>query len=111
MYCFFFNNTAAPEIYTYLHSLSLHDALPILGEPGWGIDGVELCRFDQRVGDGGRFAAALGADEEKVLPAKGYRLHRPLGGIVIRLQEAVVEIGPKLQIGRASCRERVCQYV
>src|SRR3546814_11585857 len=29
-YLFFFNDTAPPEIYTYLHTLSLHDALPIL---------------------------------------------------------------------------------
>src|SRR3546814_16309056 len=28
--CFFFNDTATPDIYTYLHTLSLHDALPIL---------------------------------------------------------------------------------
>src|SRR3546814_7173466 len=26
---FFFNDTASPEIYTYGHTLSLHDALPI----------------------------------------------------------------------------------
>src|SRR3546814_11448648 len=28
LYCFFFNDTATTEIYTYLHTLSLHDALP-----------------------------------------------------------------------------------
>src|SRR3546814_17490663 len=28
-FCFFFNETATTEIYTYLHTLSLHDALPI----------------------------------------------------------------------------------
>src|SRR3546814_18647532 len=28
-YIFFFNNTATTEIYTDLHTLSLHDALPI----------------------------------------------------------------------------------
>src|SRR3546814_11136626 len=28
-YLFFFNETATTEIYTYLHTLSLHDALPI----------------------------------------------------------------------------------
>src|SRR3546814_14818978 len=28
---FFFNYTATNEIYTYLHTLSLHDALPIYG--------------------------------------------------------------------------------
>src|SRR3546814_11678236 len=27
--CFFFNVTATTEIYTYCHTLSLHDALPI----------------------------------------------------------------------------------
>src|SRR3546814_12664017 len=29
---FFFNDTATTEIYTYCHTLSLHDALPILRE-------------------------------------------------------------------------------
>src|SRR3546814_2202697 len=28
-FVFFFNDTATTEIYTYLHTLSLHDALPI----------------------------------------------------------------------------------
>src|SRR3546814_21988 len=36
---FFFNETAPPEIYTYCHTLSLHDALPISSEeflpPTW----------------------------------------------------------------------------
>src|SRR3546814_3593288 len=31
MCLFFFNYTATTEIYPYLHTLSLHDALPILG--------------------------------------------------------------------------------
>src|SRR3546814_4256321 len=30
VYVFFFNDTATTEIYTYGHTLSLHDALPIL---------------------------------------------------------------------------------
>src|SRR3546814_7014274 len=29
LFFFFFNDTATTEIYTYLHTLSLHDALPI----------------------------------------------------------------------------------
>src|SRR3546814_1597625 len=40
MFVFFFNNPATTEIYTYGHTLALHDALPILGEhrrsPGIG---------------------------------------------------------------------------
>src|SRR3546814_4229750 len=39
--CFFFNDTATTEIYTYRHTLSLHDALPICRWP--------LCG-DQRLG-------------------------------------------------------------
>src|SRR3546814_11612688 len=31
-YFFFFNDPATTDIYTYLHTLSLHDALPILHE-------------------------------------------------------------------------------
>src|SRR3546814_8511527 len=34
--CFFFNDTSTTETYTYLHTLSLHDALPLVG-----IDEVE----------------------------------------------------------------------
>src|SRR3546814_2953068 len=30
MFFFFFNDTSTTEIFTYLHTLSLHDALPIL---------------------------------------------------------------------------------
>src|SRR3546814_12673025 len=42
MFCalFFFNDTATTEIYTYCHTLSLHDALPISlrGHPGEVVD-------------------------------------------------------------------------
>src|SRR3546814_1194268 len=31
--CFFFNDPPTPEIYTYAHTLSLHDALPISRRP------------------------------------------------------------------------------
>src|SRR3546814_15828661 len=34
----FFNESATTEIYTYLHTLSLHDALPIAGvDWGWAV--------------------------------------------------------------------------
>src|SRR3546814_2613175 len=40
--CFFFNDTATTEIYTYGHTLSLHDALPICqhADPGHGPAGA-----------------------------------------------------------------------
>src|SRR3546814_8169312 len=34
LFLFFFNETATTEIYTYLHTLSLHDALPIFVHEG-----------------------------------------------------------------------------
>src|SRR3546814_20656444 len=37
-YYFFFNDTATTEIYTYLHTLSLHDALPISLAAAAGMD-------------------------------------------------------------------------
>jgi hypothetical protein len=57
--------------------------------------------LDQGVGDGGRLAAAFGADEEKILPAQRDRLHRPFRRVVVRLQAAMVEVGPQLPHTRA----------
>src|SRR3546814_20106488 len=34
VFLFVFHDTATTEIYTYIHTLSLHDALPILLGPG-----------------------------------------------------------------------------
>src|SRR3546814_10733940 len=42
MYIFFFNGTATTEIYTYLHTLSLHDALPIFQAFARKTMGVDL---------------------------------------------------------------------
>src|SRR3546814_11155320 len=41
---FFFNDTATTEIYTYVHTLSLHDALPILCRWAAAEDGLEIGR-------------------------------------------------------------------
>src|SRR3546814_13765854 len=54
--CFFFKGTGTTEIYTYGHTLSLHDALPIyegvhLGEPFTGLE-------HRKAGEGGERDAA-----------------------------------------------------
>src|SRR3546814_19200385 len=54
--CFFFNDTAPTEIYTYLPTRSLHDALPIGGAEAAG-EGIET----------GRHAASLVAGRAGVL--------------------------------------------
>jgi hypothetical protein len=51
--------------------LVVGDAAQNVGEPGLRIDAIQLGAFDQGIGDGGRFAAALGADEEVVFPSEG----------------------------------------
>jgi len=50
--------------------LVLGDAAEEVGEPGLGVNVVELGGFDQGVGDGGGLAAALRADEEPVFAAQ-----------------------------------------
>src|SRR3546814_17995087 len=49
---FFFNDTATTEIYTYLHTLSLHDALPISGPTQRLVDRIGAIgrRDDDEVG-------------------------------------------------------------
>src|SRR3546814_15285305 len=66
LYFFFFNDPATTEIYTYCHTLSLHDALPILhgiipfarhgGRRAVGqvTAGVEAHAHDRRAGLGQR---------------------------------------------------------
>src|SRR3546814_4562143 len=46
------------------------------------------------------------------LPPRGHHRNRPVISITT-VQQAAASISaePRLQIGRASCRERVCQYV
>src|SRR3546814_4957301 len=45
---FFFNVTATTNIYTYCHTLSLHDALPISGAWCWGWLARTVCRSGMR---------------------------------------------------------------
>src|SRR3546814_16524061 len=63
---FFFNDTATTEIYTYGHTLSLHDALPICRLQAASIEvddeGVETTDVAQGLDDVRRRAAAASQD-------------------------------------------------
>src|SRR3546814_15692319 len=53
MFIFCFNVTATPEIYTYLHTLSLRDALPILPDIIWDIETADGGARKQNAGGEG----------------------------------------------------------
>src|SRR3546814_11911630 len=69
---FFFNDTATTKIYTYLHTLSLHDALPISRH---AVDQV-LVAFEARIG------GLICADQQQLnLRARGHVEFRAGGEI------------------------------
>jgi hypothetical protein len=80
-----------------------------VGQPSLRVDTVQLGGLDQGVGDSGRLAAAFGADEEKILPAQRDRLHRPFRRVVVRLQAAMVEVGPQLPQAGQGVADRLGQ--
>ena len=76
-------------------NLVIGDAAKDVGQPGLRIDAVELGGLDQGVGDRSTPAAALGANEQIILPAQSHGFHRALGAVVVDLQAAMLEIGPQ----------------
>src|SRR3546814_15016619 len=66
----FFNYTATTEIYTYSHTLSLHDALPICREAVEGVVGQERSRGRRSRRDDRKVAGA-GAGRDEARPEIG----------------------------------------
>src|SRR3546814_20221849 len=103
--CFFFNEPATTATYTYLHTLSLHDALPIsvLAVALAGLQSLPAQAADRLPGDatGPRLVPQSRTPETQVI-----RL-RPGQTPLVTLTADIFY----REIGRASCRERVCQYV
>src|SRR3546814_19438527 len=98
----FFNGTAPTEIYTYLHTLSLHDALPISGQ-GWKDDlGLHIQRTIRR-GAACRPVCSVPASQRPHSGSANFEDKKPG-------RERSMPAS-KIEIGRASCRERVCQNV
>src|SRR3546814_2362327 len=80
LYFFFFNYTATTEIYTYCHTLSLHDALPI-SRPGGapdalGEEGAEIAFGPRRDGEARRHRMAAAVDQEARLARRDDRRTR-----------------------------------
>src|SRR3546814_18323372 len=93
----FFNDTATTENYTYLHTLSLHDGLPN--------SATSLVWLQLRLPS---------------LPAQTKQGSANVFKLMVRAPIALGMLAASaffmgqfmlFKIGRASCRERVCQYV
>src|SRR3546814_13496832 len=118
VYYFFFNDTATADIYTYGHTLSLDDALPIcLQDVPLSIT---VATSDQLKASGIQNLEALNTVVPGLIIAKAqFGAFLPLIrgiGTALNVSEnptALYVDGVLIpdQIGRASCRERVCQYV
>src|SRR3712207_9486744 len=93
---FFFNDTATTEIYT----LSLHDALPILGNEVPEIP-VVFAKFSTSV---------VGPDAEVPYPPDTEDLHFE-GELAVVIGRECTRVsaaeGADVEFGRAACRERV----
>src|SRR5213594_2460167 len=67
-YFFFFNDTATTEIYTSVHTLSLHDALPI--SPGTCVPGGRRSCDEGGTQSGGFEAGAVRIDRDALARAR-----------------------------------------
>src|SRR3546814_11701037 len=111
---FFFNDTATTQIYTYLHTLSLHDALPILlselhavhhfHAPGSGdilnpvVGGESKAQFI--------IFGGLRCDQDHPIRTSG-PVNSSRSGILQNGNAFYIGSVQVSEIGRASCRERV----
>src|SRR3546814_12607069 len=132
--CFFFNVTATTESYTDGHTLSLHDAFPILGASaidlllatglvfglsivgvaGWAlVRGVRLGMADGAATDPQQVAAQLGQPQGTTLVLISV-LATASAAVALYFWRRPAGAGERAashELGRASGRERVCQYV
>src|SRR5271165_5329333 len=77
---------------------------------GFGIETVELCGFDERVGRGGALTTGIGAGEHIILPTQGQRSDGALGGVVADLQVSIVEKTRERGPARARIADRSGQF-
>src|SRR3546814_19374434 len=121
---FFFKDPATTEIYTYGHTLSRHDALPISAvspsaSPIWSI---LTPAASERSGTAARSVSATGGEPFHATSASPVTSSFLVAGgtastglpLSVTTEEMIHLMSgpePEGKIGRASCRERVGQYV
>src|SRR3546814_17681730 len=114
MYCtlvvVFVKYPTTTKTYTYWHTLSLHDALPISAP--FGANAVARHTLARQIG-GHRIGPALRQAHVVFVTAGRVGMADDMNDrLVIALENAGnLRVRIQRKIGRASCRERVCQYV
>src|SRR3546814_18476859 len=129
MLCFFVNDTATTGIYTYVHTRSLlgssSDLVRGRGNERGGRGGGETLPLPHNIDEGVTLDAEhplrVATEPESGEPSPYIRLREGIEALIVRsvfydlverAEERPGDGGESwLEIGRASCRERVCQYV
>src|SRR3546814_11734827 len=96
------NSTATNNINTYCHTLSLPDALPVCS--------ADVANCAQHAGAMAGGAATLSSHEQPLEHSRRLQSARPAYP-ARRSARRGEQFARSPEIGRASCRERVCQYV
>src|SRR3546814_13093218 len=96
----------------------LADLIPLLVAQGLRVSTIKHAHHDFDVDQPGKDSyrhRAAGASEVLISSARRFALMRELRGDpapgLAELLARLTPVDPVLEIGRASCRERVCQYV
>src|SRR3546814_16947473 len=77
---FFFKDTSTTETYTYVHTLSLHDALPIYGGSCFPKDTKAFVRMGESFGTPQRIVAAVVKSNARRKRNLVHRVRRACGG-------------------------------
>lgn len=68
-----------------------YDPFEHVGEPGQGVDTVQLCGLHQGGDDRPMLSAAVGTREQSILASQRDRSHRTLDGVGVEFDAAIVE--------------------
>src|SRR3546814_13205753 len=94
------------EITDAVGGITVGEAGEGFGQPLVGVDGAELATFDERGDHRPVVAALVGTGKQGIFAIASQRPDRSFDGIGVEVDATVID-----EIGRASCRERACQYV
>ena len=87
----------------------LCDAGDDVGEIGFGVDGIELCRLDKGVHDGGTAASVVGTREGPVSPPEGDGPDGTLGGIIGHIEPSVRGVADERRPAGQGVTERLTE--